>query len=449
MSIDNKSLREPVLPKYDIQRYIESLGDNKLLVILWIEWWMSAPFVNCMDCSHRAALYLSFRLMNSGYGRVFVPPQPQDAVTDTLYLHLTLQQAGVMAVLCVIIRYAIIFSGQCARFLLSVFILLDYVHVNTATDVLNLDSQGLTSIPLNLPCTLNYIFFRKNQITRVEDLSFKCLGYLVALSLDNNKLNFISPAAFDPHNSFIHLELRHNPDLIQLPPSFGPNTANIPEVHINGIGLPDAPSGFMQNMTSLTVVGYSLNISNEFFDDCNNPNLVWHSGPSAPNLTYRTPALGWLNVYGVTDGYLPDENVRGWSRLGRVNIGPPGRNIPVFEGAILLNSIHASSCKVKSIPNLTHLPSLQVLQFSTEAFECDIHCCWMLFENLWSPIALSWLHTIICQGPEMVRGQNISQLSPVQARCFQSKFHSINCIPMPWYLKTATRSQWSNDRLLI
>ena len=318
------------------------------------------------------------------------------------------------------------FTGQCARFLLSVFIPLDYIHVNTATDGLNYDSQGLTTIPPNLPCTLKSLSFRNNRITRVEDLTFWCLGYLEKLILDKNKLNYISPVAFDPLDSLKYIELRHNPDLLQLPPSFGPNTVNILIVYVNGNGIRDAPSGFMQNMISLAVVSYSFNISNEFFDDCDNLNVVWHSGPSAPNLTDRTPALGLLNIHGVADGYLPDENVRGLSRLGRVSIGPPCRNIPAFNGATSLTSIHASSCEVQSIPNLTHLPSLQVLQVSTVAFECDLRCCWMLLEDLSSNVALSGLHTIVCQGPDSVRGKTISQLSPVQTRCFRGKFHFIN-----------------------
>ena len=390
-----------------------------------------------LDWQLSLSFYFHFQSCDFWLRRIFVPPQ--GSMMDTLNWHWTLPRTSVITVLCIKIGYVTMFKGQCARFLLSVFHLFDYIDAITVQGF-DYNRHGLTAILPNLPCTLSYLYLRHNQITRIEDLSFQCLGYLRALALSNNTLNFISPVAFDPLNSLGYIELRDNPDLIQLPPSFGPNTAYIQVAYINGIGVLDAPTGFMQDMASLNVVGYSFNISNEFFDDCDNLAMVWHWGPSAPNLTDRTPALVRLNVYGVINGYLPDDNVRGLNRLGGVDIGPPCKNIPAFEGATSLTSIRAPLCEVKSVPNLTHLTALQELSFSTALFECDPRCCWMLFEDLSSHTALSWLNTIVCQGADNLRGHNISELSPVQMRCFQSKFHSTNFISPPWYLKTDTQS---------
>ena len=172
-------------------------------------------------------------------------------------------------------------------------------------------------------------------------------------------------------------------------------------------------------------MSYSFNTSNEFFDGCGNLTVVWHIAPSAPNLTERTPMLNYLWVSGVANGYLPDANVRGLSRLTRVDINLPCKNIPTFEGATSLTSINATACEVQTVPNLTHLPALKLLKFSSAVFDCDPRCCWILLEDINSHSALSWLKTIACQGPKNFKGLTISQLSPVQTRCFESEFHFV------------------------
>ena len=276
-------------------------------------------------------------------------------------------------------------AERCSKSLFSLFIFLDYInHVaGNINPSIHLDFKnlGLTTIPPGLPCTLQSLRLDSNRIARVEDSSFQCLGNLRSLVLDYNALNFISPVAFDPLVSLEYLYLRENPDLTQLPPSFGPNTANILEVYVNGNGIL-APSSFMQNMASLTEVGYSFNMLNDFFDGCDHLTTLWHISPSAPNLTDRTPMLNYLWVSDVTDGHIPDENVRGLSRLTEVDIYPLCKNIPAFEGATSLTAIRAPLCEVKSVPNLTHLTALQEFSFSPVVFECDLQCCWMLFKNL-------------------------------------------------------------------
>ena len=313
-------------------------------------------------------------------------------------------------------------SGRCSNSILSAFIL---SYVIDWTVGFNLTDHGLTSIPPNLSCNLHELWLGKNRIMRVEDLSFQCLVYLEYLSLDNNLINFISPMAFDPLESLKYLYLRSNNDLLQIPPSFGPNTVNILEVFLDRSEIRDASTNFMQGMASLTEVGYSFNTWNEFFDGCDHLTTVWHMAPSAPNLTERTPMLDYLWISGVTGGYLPDENFRGLSRLTKVDIYPPCKNIPAFEGATSLTTIDATPCEVQTVPNLTHLPAIQLLKFSSTVFECDPRCCWILLEDLTSHTALSWLNTIVCQGPENFKGLMIFQLSPVQTRCFEGEFHFI------------------------
>ena len=311
--------------------------------------------------------------------------------------------------------------------LLSLSTFLYHIYWAISFDFTN---RGLTSVPRVLPCDSKWLWLSDNRIRRLEDWSFQCLIDLEYLAVDKNNLIFINPTAFDPLRSLRYLSFRDNPDLTQLPPSFGPNTANMLGVYVGGNGIPDAPINFMQNMTSLIGVHYSFKISNEFFNGCDHLNTVWHKGPSAPNLTDRTPVLKYLWVSGVSSGFLPNENVRGLSRLMKVDINLPCGNIPVFEGATSLTTINATPCKVQSVPSLIHLPALQLLSFSTAIFECDQGCWWILLEDISSHAALSWLNTIVCKGPDNVKGQTISELSPVQTRCFQSEFLSHK-----WYFK--------------
>ena len=102
--------------------------------------------------------------------------------------------------------------------------------------------------------------------------------------------------------------------------------------------------------------------------------------------------------------------------------------IPSTEGSVQLQTTDAKECCVEELPDSSKRDALKVFDINTTQFQCIPKCCWMLFEDL-SVTGLTWVPNITCQGPVVLSSMNISDISTLQARCFESKsLHQIYVI---------------------
>ena len=128
--------------------------------------------------------------------------------------------------------------------------------------------MGLTEVPTNIPCTLNgNLDLRDNSITRIEADSFACLDKIYTLDLGYNELTYIAPGAFDPMLILTTVRLRRNRDLPELPPHYGPNTADMEYLFIQFINLQVIPpDSYFHQMPKLETLAIGIDLNNDFFD---------------------------------------------------------------------------------------------------------------------------------------------------------------------------------------
>ena len=295
-------------------------------------------------------------------------------------------------------------------------------HAATHFDAID---QGMTEIPKDIPCEIQKIFLHKNFITRVEADSFPCHVKTFAIRLQENDLIFIDRDAFQFCFSLLNLFLGRNPRLQHLPPSFGPNTANMKMLYLQYLDLQSLPYAYFRQFESLIylgIPGWGINsaLENDVLNGLANVQYFFTGCcSSTPNMTGHFPVLEKLVFHGLPEERIPNENMYGLYML-RVIINPPCSFIPVFEGAVRLQSVDARHCEVTDLPDLSQHRALKKFKVSTAHFQCNSKCCWMLYEDI-STQGLDWILSITCNGPHNLGGYKISNITTLQARCFESK----------------------------
>ena len=283
---------------------------------------------------------------------------------------------------------------------------------------------GLVDVPRDIPCNVNRIVLHDNAISQIEADSFPCQTNTTEIHLARNPLTYIDPGAFQFCFSLAKLILGKHPDLSQLPPSFGPNTGNMEALWMLDIGLQSLPKAFFAQFKSLLQLGIAKwglkgPIGNDVLNGLSKLRVL-RTGccSSIPNMTGHLPSLDELHFSGLPEDRIPDENLNGL-HMSHVLILKQCTYIPAFEGAVRLQAVDAR-CSVVELPDFCKHYAMKEFKVDTTQFQCNPHCCWMLFEDL-SAAGLAWIPNITCQGPALLSGKRIADISATQARCFESK----------------------------
>ena len=214
----------------------------------------------------------------------------------------------------------------------------DYSTLGVADGWMN--NMGLTEIPTNIPCTLvGNLDFRNNLITRIKTNSFFCL-HEITTDISYNNIIYIAPGAFDQLRSLEMVRLKGNQDLPELPPHYGPNTANMKTLFIQHINPQIIPTGsYFDQMPTLQTLAIGTDLGNDFFDGWTSLRNLYFYGNIAPNFTGRTPNVERIEIKNkaMSTKNMPSENVVGLTKLKGFNIRSSDM-LPLFEGAVTLET---------------------------------------------------------------------------------------------------------------
>ena len=296
-----------------------------------------------------------------------------------------------------------------------------------------MEKLKLTEIPTNIPCGLvGNLDFRYNSITRIEANSFVCLSKITTLDVSYNKITFIALGAFDPLIALGVVRLRGNTDLPELPPNYGPNTANMRHMYIQHIKLQiTPPDSYFDQMPMLQELATSIDLGNNFFDGWTNLQAVYSYGTLAPNFTGRTPNIKRIEINEpLPTKNMPNENVVGLTKLNQFKIMECDM-LPLFESSIALQTLDVKTCQIITLPDYRHLVSLQIFSPNTSKYHCDTRSCWMRFERIYNTALKTVVQDIICNEPEQFQGQTVIEVSPVQLRCFEGLYDVYHCLGTP------------------
>ena len=305
-------------------------------------------------------------------------------------------------------------------------------------------NRSLTEVPTNIPCTLSgNLDLRDNFITRIEVTDFACLDKIDTLDVGYNQLTYIAPGAFDPMLTLITVRLRGNYDLSTLPPDYGPNTANMMYLFIQFLDLqPIPPDSYFDQMPKLEVLAIDIDLCNDFFNGWTHLRILNTYGNLAPNFTGRTPNIEQIFINKAFPAKnIPSENVVGLTKLERFKIVGCDK-LPLFKESVALSHLEVDSCHITSLPDYRHLVSLLTFEPDTSRFHCDMQSCWMRFEPISNTELATVVQNIVCHGPDKFKGLPMSDLSPVQLRCFEGSCTSIPSSNFHRWYKDHLRRLW-------
>ena len=290
---------------------------------------------------------------------------------------------------------------------------------------LDLHSQDpeLTEVPDGLPTDITVLILRVNEISEIGADNFTGLSSVVEIDLHFNRIRHIDGNAFLPCIALSVLKLGHN-ELTSLPHTLGLNSPYMSyltvdenpvviedswfrqfrspqKLNIDNIGMREFPDDFFTGLISLT----HLDISHV----------------KAPNLTERTVSLQELSFHYHIGSIFPDENCLNLRNLTTVYMrhGDLMTTLPQFLGATALKTFQCQHFDAESIPDLSHLISLDSFMFPYAKLICDHRLCWTLFETF--SFSLWLLERPGCFNPQKFKFRNIYSISKLELRCYDSK----------------------------
>ena len=151
-------------------------------------------------------------------------------------------------------------------------------------------------------------------------------------------------------NSLTIVRLRENKNLPELPPHYGPNTANMRHLYIQHINPQIIPPGsYFHQLPRLEELATSIDLNN----DWTHLRILLYYGNLTPNFTGRTSTIVKIetNKAILTTRNIPDENVVGLSKLETLQL----KSCDVFRE---LNITELSPVQLKCFQDSYGIPSL-------------------------------------------------------------------------------------------
>ena len=291
---------------------------------------------------------------------------------------------------------------------------------------LNLHSQDpkLTVVPDGLPTDITELDLRSNEISEIGADNFTGLSSVSRLYLSKNRITYIDDKAFLPCAGLTDLRLENN-RLKSLPATLGPNSPYIINLNIMGNTQCVIEESWFRSFRSLEQLLMEnigmRELPNDFFTGLISLKMLQISKTNAPNLTERTVNLESLRFSEHIGSMYPDENFLNLRKLTKVSMGLGDHmtTVPRFLGATALEEL-TYAFNADSIPDLSHLISLNRFIFLPAMLICDHRLCWTLFESF--TFSLLSLETIGCFNPQKFRFRKIYSISKLELGCYDSKY---------------------------
>ena len=295
---------------------------------------------------------------------------------------------------------------------------------------LNLYSQNpkLTVVPVGLPTDITTLDLANNEISEIGAGNFTGLSSVNRLYLSKNRITHIDDNAFLPCAALTTLRLNEN-QLKAMPATLGPNTPNMKQLNIREnphCVIEESWFRPFRSLEQLLMENIGMReLPNDFFTGLISLKLLRISKTNAPNLTERTINLENLLFEDHIGSTYPDEYFLNLTKLTKVSMsgGDPMTSVPRFLGATALETLWFKFF-TESVPNLSHLISLNDLTFFPNDVTCDHRLCWTLFETF--TFSLTYLeidHPMAgCRKPEEFKSRPIYSISKLELGCYDSKF---------------------------
>ena len=296
---------------------------------------------------------------------------------------------------------------------------------------LNLYSQNpkLTVVPAGLPTDITTLNLGSNKISEIGADNFTGLSSVNRLYLSRNRITHIDDNAFLPCAALTDLRLDEN-QLKAMPATLGPNTPNIKNLNIKDnrhCVIEESWFRPFRSLEQLLMENIGMReLPNDFFTGLISLKLLQISKTNAPNLTERTINLESLSFDDHIGSTYPEENFLNLTKLTKMTMlgGDHMTSPPRFLGATALNEVKFQF-NVDSIPDLSHLISLNKFLFLYVNVICDHRLCWRLFETVTSSLLgmLEFDHPMTgCRKPEKFKSRTIHSISKLELGCYDSKF---------------------------
>ena len=295
--------------------------------------------------------------------------------------------------------------------------------------VVDRKSQGLTTIPADIDPSVTTLILSYNSITRVVENDMASLLLLGEINLDFNRLNFISTTAFINNAHLVQLTVI-NHQLLTFPVEVGGAWRSIEQV-IGSLGPNNMQPIKLTNLPALVRLEINTNKINNLtlshLPSLKNLYAQWCGLATFPDLSaapaLEVVALGNNYFTEIPASAMAGLNKLSWLYLAHCRI----RHLPNLSHLVSLEELYINHNALKSLPDLYYLPLKQLL-WAGNPLVCDKTLCWL---RMWSFIRLdinmgNFPGQNVCEAPQHWDGLRVMGIHPVDMECYNGNVDEIS-----------------------
>ena len=283
-------------------------------------------------------------------------------------------------------------------------------------------NQDLGTMPVNIDSDVTTLILSGNSITRVEEGDMQSLLQVEKLYLDYNGVNFISTNAFVNNEHLLLLNIVHHAlttlstdvfgawrSIEQLISSVGPNNMlPLILIHSPALMLLEINTNPIQNLT----LGHLPSLKTL--------RAQWCGLTIFPDLSVA-PALEDIRLGSNYFTQIPKSAVAGLNKLHTLHV--PNcriRYLPDLSHLVSLKKLIIVHNAMKSLSDLYHQPLISLL-WAGNPLTCDKTLCWVRMCSFTRP-ALNMGNfpgEDVCEAPQERHGLRLMDIHPVEMECYE------------------------------
>ena len=290
-----------------------------------------------------------------------------------------------------------------------------------------LSGQGYGTVPTTINVLVTDLQLDYNNIVHLVRSSFDRYVNLVNLNLDDNGVHTVDSDAFYANNVLELLKLDgHN--LLAVPDGFGGLSDTLKEIHLDRGMRPMQAVTFAHYPSLEVIVVTDTAIQGKItIEDCPNVREVFSQSSTLttfPDFS-TVPKVEIIQLHYNSFTHIPVEFVAGLTKLYRFAI--PQCKLPALPDLshmVSLNYLQFDGNEFQSLPDMYDLPLLE-MDIANNPLVCDKALCWIRMWNMLKPYTFPTLEKWSggpskCTIPGDAAAVLILSVHPVKMGCYAS-----------------------------